>query len=269
MYFLTSVRFSPNAREHLICLYMTPCLVFRTRTFNNTNNIIVNIILLVCCTRCYFSICNPNSVRSVSNVLDVTSDKDVYLNDVFLFVLYIEKKNIKFPYLLGALHEARTLDGIATIFAAQSIVVIAAVGIVVFVFFPHHSRNANKTNNKSLNWSLFIQVRVSDTRTFSADELTSRQERAVDLRTEVWLWLHMLKSMFVLLSNLKTKYYPDNSYSTNFTSMIQSTTISVFSKQLTKTHTHTRLISIYNCTCNLSNWYGMTMERINKTGVCF
>lgn len=79
------------------------------------------------------------------NVLDVSFDKDVYSNDVFFFGLLCRIKNIKFSYLLGTLHEARTLDGIATIFAAQPVVVIAAVGVVIFVFFPHHSRNANKT----------------------------------------------------------------------------------------------------------------------------
>jgi hypothetical protein len=45
---------------------------------------------------------------------------------------------IMYRYLFGALHEARAFDGIATVFAAQSVVVITVAGIVIFVLLPHH-----------------------------------------------------------------------------------------------------------------------------------
>lgn len=52
----------------------------------------------------------------------------------------------RFYHLFGALHEARTLDGIAAVLAPQSVVVVAVVGVVIFVLFPHHSGNANETD---------------------------------------------------------------------------------------------------------------------------
>jgi len=63
--------------------------------------------------------------------------------------LMIEKKNHS-NYLFGALHEARTLDGVATVFAAHSVVIIAAVGIVIFVLFPHHPVREGRENNGEL-----------------------------------------------------------------------------------------------------------------------
>lgn len=45
---------------------------------------------------------------------------------------------LKYRYLFSALHEARAFHGIAAVLAAQSVVVIAVVGIVIFVFLPYH-----------------------------------------------------------------------------------------------------------------------------------
>jgi len=123
--------------------------------------------------------------------------------------------------------------------------------------------------------------------TQSADELTSRRERAVALRTEVWLWLRMLKSMFVLLSNLKirkvrkrdiydefiTKYNWGIFYSTNYIIIVvyYNTTMPEFSTR-NHTNTHMRahvygvfiLVHAINIIC-MAEWPWNSIE----TGVCF
>lgn len=63
-------------------------------------------------------------------------------NDIFPLYIVVNDDY----HLFGALHEARTLDGIAAVLAPQPVVVVAVVGVVIFVLFPHHSGNANETN---------------------------------------------------------------------------------------------------------------------------
>lgn len=63
-------------------------------------------------------------------------------------------------YLFGALHETRTLDGVATVLAAQPVVVVAAVGVVVFVLFPHHSCEGERGGQKKKKIILKINNRT-------------------------------------------------------------------------------------------------------------